>query len=251
MTINLWALFEAVSDAVPEREAIIWRERRLTYADVRDQARRLAGVLAAHGIGLRRERGELANWESGQDMVGLYLLNGPEYLVGTLGSYAARAAAFNVNFRYVAGELAYLLDDAQAAALVYHARFAPVLAEVLGQLDRRPLLLQVADESGEALLPGALDYDEALAAAAEPPQPRPLARRPLRALHRRHDGDAQGHALAPGRHLHRGLPAARRHHHATSTSWRPWPRRPAPAIASCRTRRSCTGPRTGSACGRC
>ena len=112
---------------------------------------------------------ELANWESGQDMVGLYLLNGPEYLVATLGSYAARAAAFNVNFRYVAGELAYLLNDAQAAALVYHARFAPVLAEVLGELDRRPLLLQVADESGEALLPGALDYDEALAAAAEPP----------------------------------------------------------------------------------
>src|SRR6476619_6053417 len=108
--INLWKLFERVAAAVPDREAIVWREQRLTYASVADQARRLASVLAAHGLGVHGERSALAHWESGQDTVGLYLLNGPEYLVGTFGAYAARTAAFYVNHRDVAEELAYLLD---------------------------------------------------------------------------------------------------------------------------------------------
>lgn len=105
-------------------------------------------------------------WESGQDMVATYLLNGPEYLEVTLAGYASRTAPFNVNYRYIADELAYLLDDASAGAVVYHSRFAPVLAEVLPGLRRRPLLLQVADDSGEELLGDATDYDQALASAA-------------------------------------------------------------------------------------
>jgi fatty-acyl-CoA synthase len=83
-----------------------------------------------------------------------------------LGAAKARAASFNVNYRYVEAELAYLLDDASARGIVYHARFAPTLSAVLGTLQRPPaLLLQVADDSGNALLPGALDYEDALAAS--------------------------------------------------------------------------------------
>jgi fatty-acyl-CoA synthase len=162
---NLWQIFGAVSDAVPEREAIVWRERRYTYRELSERSARLAGVFAAHGIGLRRGRAGLAPWESGQDLVGLYMLNGPEFLEATLAGYAARAVPFNVNYRYVAEELSYLLRDAGAAALVYHARLAPTLAAVLPSLDRKPLLLQVADDSGEPRLPGAIDYEQALAAA--------------------------------------------------------------------------------------
>ena len=162
---NLWTLFEAVAEAVPDRDAIVWRQRRSSYRTVHDRARRLAAVLTIHGLGVRADRSDLSAWEAGQDLVGLYLLNGPEFLEANLGGYAARTAPFNVNYRYVADELAYLLDDAGAAAVVYHARFAPVLAEVLPRLRRTPLLLQVADESGEALLPDALDYEQALAQA--------------------------------------------------------------------------------------
>lgn len=83
-----------------------------------------------------------------------------------LGAATARAASFNVNYRYVEAELAYLLDDASARAIIYHVRFAPILGTVLGTLREPPkLLLQVADESGHALLPGALDYEEALSAS--------------------------------------------------------------------------------------
>jgi fatty-acyl-CoA synthase len=169
--LNLAALHEAVAAAVPGRECIVFRDRRLTWADVTDRSRRLAAVLRAAGLGCRRERAELANWESGQDHVGLYLTNGNEYLEGMLGAMKARAAPFNVNYRYVEEELLHLLDDADARALVYHARFAPTLTRIRPRLPDVALWLQVEDGSGEPLLAGAVDYEAALAAAApEPPR---------------------------------------------------------------------------------
>jgi len=39
--------------------------------------------------------------------------------------------AGDVNYRYLAEELRYLLDNSQAKAIVYHSQFAPTLAEVL------------------------------------------------------------------------------------------------------------------------
>ena len=69
--------------------------------------------------------------EVGQDLVGIYAYNGPEFVESLLGAFRARVAPFNVNYRYVKAELQYLLNDAGASALIYHAAFAPTLAEVL------------------------------------------------------------------------------------------------------------------------
>jgi 3-oxocholest-4-en-26-oate---CoA ligase len=169
--MNLWQGFEALADAFPDRECIIAGPRRLTYGQIADRSRRLASVLHAHGLGCHRERDALANYESGQDHVGVYMLNCPEWIEAMLGCYRARAVPFNVNYRYVEDELVYVLRDADTRALVYHARYAPVLARIRDRLPDVRLLLQVDDGSGEALLPGALDYEAALAAAdpAGPP----------------------------------------------------------------------------------
>jgi fatty-acyl-CoA synthase len=160
---NLATVHEAVSAVVPDRVAIVHGKRRLTFADLTDRSRRLATYLHRHGLGLRKERDELQPWESGQDHVGLYLYNGSEFIEGMLGAYKTRVAPFNVNYRYVEEELRYLLDDAGARALVYHAAFAPVLAAVRDRLPNLELLLQVADDSANDLLPGAVDYEDALA----------------------------------------------------------------------------------------
>ena len=52
MELNLAALHEAVAAAVPDRECIVWRHRRLTWADVTDRSRRVAAVLRDAGRGL-------------------------------------------------------------------------------------------------------------------------------------------------------------------------------------------------------
>jgi fatty-acyl-CoA synthase len=164
---HLTQIYDAVADAVPNRECIVWRDRRLTYAEVQHRKRQLANLLHAHGLGCRTERGELENWESGQDHLALYLHNGNEYLEGMLGAYAARVAPFNVNYRYVEEELVYLLNDSGARAILYHSAFAPVLARVHPDAPSLDLLLQVDDDSGHELLAGALWYEDALAAASD------------------------------------------------------------------------------------
>lgn len=169
--LNLATIHEAIAEVAPDRDCLIWRDRRLSWADVTDRTRRLASVLRAHGLGCHRERSELANWESGQDHVALYMYNGNEYLEGMLGAFKARCAPFNVNYRYVDEELLYLFDNADATCVIYHAAFAPTLARLRDKLPTVKLWLQVADESNEPLLPGALDYEKALAdAKPEPPQ---------------------------------------------------------------------------------
>jgi len=63
--LNLAAIHEAIAAAVPERDCVIFRDRRLSWAAVNDRTRRLAAVLRAHGLGCRRERSGLQGWESG------------------------------------------------------------------------------------------------------------------------------------------------------------------------------------------
>jgi fatty-acyl-CoA synthase len=164
---NLAKAFDVLVESLADRECIVFRDRRLSYADVSDRSKRLAHYLHAKGLGVHRERGELASWESGQDHLALALYNGNEYLEGMLGAYGARVAPFNVNYRYVGEELRYLLNDARPRAMILHSSLAPTLAEVLPTLDAPPdVLLQVEDEPGHGLLPGAVWYEEALAASS-------------------------------------------------------------------------------------
>ena len=160
---NLAKAFDTLVEPLRDREAIVWRDRRLSFADVADRSMRLAAYLHGRGLKVHRERAELERWETGQDHVALALYNGNEYLEGMLGSYRARVAPFNVNYRYVGEELRYLLDDARPRALILHSSLAPTFAEVLPTLHSPPdVLLQVEDESGHPLLSDAEWYEEAL-----------------------------------------------------------------------------------------
>ena len=166
MEFNLARVHEAVEQAVPDRECIVFRDQRLTYRDVGDRSRRVANVLRERGLGAVVDRQDLPSHLSGQDHLAIYLHNGNEYLESMLGAYKARVAPFNVNHRYVAEELEYVLRDAEARAIVFHSSFAPTLAAVRARLPRLEVLLQVPDESGRALLDGAEWYEDALATAS-------------------------------------------------------------------------------------
>lgn len=163
---NLATVFATVARAVPDQEVLVWRDRRLTYAQLDARADGLAHHLVERGLGCHTERAALAGHESGQDHVGLYLRNGNEYLEGMVAGYRARVAPFNVNYRYVEEELLYLLTDARTKALVYHAEFAPRVAAIRDRLPDLTVLVQVADESGHDLLPGAVDYETVLTTPA-------------------------------------------------------------------------------------
>jgi acyl-CoA synthetase (AMP-forming)/AMP-acid ligase II len=166
VSFNLSTVFSTVAQAIPDQSFLVWRDRRLSYAQMDSRIDGVAHYLAAAGLGCHTERESLQGHESGQDHLGLYLRNGNEYLEAMIGGYRARVAPFNVSYRYVEEELFYLLNDSQAAALVYNAEFAPRVAAIRDKLPRLKVLIQVADESGNELLPGAVDYESIIATPA-------------------------------------------------------------------------------------
>jgi fatty-acyl-CoA synthase len=171
--LNFAAICAAIEDAVPEREAIVWRDRAWTWRQTGDRSRRLARALHDAGFGIHGALRELAPWESPHDHVALYLHNGNEYLEGMLGAYAARCAPVNVNYRYRAAELRHVLADSRARVVIFHGSFAATLAEVRGDLPDLAVLVQVDDASGVPLLDGAVGY-EAWLEATRPELPASL-----------------------------------------------------------------------------
>jgi fatty-acyl-CoA synthase len=159
-------VLDAIAARRPHAQCLVFRDRRLTWAEVAADTNRLANHLRTAGLGCHVERAALQGHESGQDHLAIYLHNGVEYLEVMVGCWKARVAPFNVNYRYVADELRYLLADAGAAAVVVHSRFAPMLAEVLPDLPRLREIIQVPDSTGHGLLPGAVWFDDVLAAAS-------------------------------------------------------------------------------------
>jgi acyl-CoA synthetase (AMP-forming)/AMP-acid ligase II len=149
---NLADMFEIVADAAPDREVVVSPARRLTFRELDDRANRLANVFSGLGIG----RG---------DHIGLQLLNGSEYLEGMLAAFKLSAVPVNVNFRYVETELRHLYDDADLVAVIHHRRFSPRVGAVAIEAQTVKHLLVVDDDSGEQVADGAVDYDQALAAA--------------------------------------------------------------------------------------
>lgn len=154
MSFNLADLFELVADSVPDREAIVAPTVRLTYAQLDARANRLAHALAARGIGPG-------------DHVGLQLHNGAEHLEAMLAAYKLRAVPVNVNYRYTARELAYLYDNADLVALVYHRGCSRQVASALDRSAPMRALLVVDDGSApNAAITGSVPYEQAVEEAS-------------------------------------------------------------------------------------
>ncbi|HEX7355908.1 MAG TPA: AMP-binding protein [Mycobacteriales bacterium] len=153
--MNLASVWETVADTVPDAEAVVGGGRRLTYRELDDQAARFAAALTAAGV---QPDGKVA----------LYLYNGPEYLVAQFGAYKVRAAAVNVNYRYLDEELRYLLDDSDSEVIVFHASLGDRVARVRDQLPKLRLLIEVDDGPGH--VDGAERWEDLL--AAHEPEPR-------------------------------------------------------------------------------
>jgi acyl-CoA synthetase (AMP-forming)/AMP-acid ligase II len=175
MLVHLGVVQELVADLVPDREAVVSGDRVLTHAGLTARSRRIASALCRLGLGCRTERPALQPWESGQDHVALYLYNGLEWIEAMYGVLKARAAFVNVNYRYKAEELIYVFTNSDARAVIYHAAFAPTLAAIRDRLPSLRHLVQVADGSGEPLLPGAVDYETWLAGSSDAPPELPYS----------------------------------------------------------------------------
>ena len=70
-SFNLAILNERLAESMPDRECMVFGERRLTYAEVAERSRRLADYLRKEGLGEATDRQGLPGWRSGQDHLAL------------------------------------------------------------------------------------------------------------------------------------------------------------------------------------
>jgi 3-oxocholest-4-en-26-oate---CoA ligase len=142
---------------------LVWEGTRRTFAEVRSRTQGLARFLVSKGLGVDRERSQLERWQCGQSRVALVMSNCPEYVEALLAGYRARAVPFNVNQNYRSAEITALFELIGPEAVVYHRRFAPLLADVTDIHSK--LLVVVEDGSEVEPLAGSVFLEDAIAAA--------------------------------------------------------------------------------------
>ena len=86
MDFSVAEIHEAIAATRPDAECLVFRDLRLTWAEVTERTRRLANYLIDAGLGTHAERSQLAGHESGQDHLAVYLHNGNEYLESMLAN---------------------------------------------------------------------------------------------------------------------------------------------------------------------
>ena len=147
-TFNLADLFSIAVATVPEREAIVCGERRLTYRQIDDRANGLARWLRAQGI-------------KAGDTVGIHAYNCNEFIEACFAAFKLKAIPVNVNYRYTSDELRYLYDNAELKALIFEAELEE---QNLGALSAAPKLCAIArlHGTGAGKIENAVDYETAI-----------------------------------------------------------------------------------------
>ena len=111
---TLGALLRNGAAVRPQEDALIFPDKRTSYAALNDRARLWAAALIARGV------------QPG-DHVGLLLTTRPEFVEAMFGIAMAGAVAVPVNARYQPGELAFLVKDADLVCLITTGRVADAL----------------------------------------------------------------------------------------------------------------------------
>jgi len=117
-----WSLIlKGNADKYPDKECIIGSGRRLTYRQLFERANSLAQTLKEFGLG----RG---------DIVGILLYNCCEYIEITFAINQIGAIWLPLNFRLASEEFQYILENAEARALITEPEFVPVISSLGGNL---------------------------------------------------------------------------------------------------------------------
>nr|WP_291840134.1 AMP-binding protein [Candidatus Microthrix sp.] len=132
---NFAELWERIASKQPDAEAQVQGDRRISWSEFDRRADGLARHLLDQGA-------------QHQDKVAVYLYNCPEYLETTFACYKAGLVPVNTNYRYVEDELAYLWDNADAVAIVFHGCFTDRVAAVRNRVPTARTWLWVDDGSG-------------------------------------------------------------------------------------------------------
>src|SRR3989441_1358554 len=121
--ISLQDRLREVAREVPQKPALILGDRVVTYADLDAATDRVAAALVKRGVGK-------------DDGVTLFMPNSIEFVLGFYGTLKAGGVVNPINALSKEREVRFQVDDAGAAAVLYHEALAPVVDAVRGDLSK-------------------------------------------------------------------------------------------------------------------
>ncbi len=146
------SFLERAAMVYPDRAAIVHGSQRFTYGEFYARSRKLASVLARHGIG----KG---------DTVSAMLSNTPPMLECHYGVPMTGGVLHAINTRLDAANVAFMLDHANTKILITDREFAPTIRQALELADAKPLVVDYDDpefaQTGDLL--GAIEYEDFIA----------------------------------------------------------------------------------------
>jgi fatty-acyl-CoA synthase len=141
------SFLQRTADIYPQREALIYNQRRYTWAQTRNRCTRIASSLAARGIGKN-------------DTVSVFAFNTPEMFESHFSIPMAGAVLNTINTRLDAATVAYIIDHGESRVFICDRQLWPVLEEALQSSELQPeiIIIDDADAAEKPELPTAIAF---------------------------------------------------------------------------------------------
>jgi long-chain acyl-CoA synthetase len=131
--------FAPMAARKPEQAALIDERQTVTWREFNDHVNQLIGALRAAGLGVG-------------DTVGVLCGNRVELFEILAATMHAGIVVVPLNWHWIADEIAYVLADAEAQALLVDPDFAAVARDAVERLDRDLTVITVGDDEYRARL---------------------------------------------------------------------------------------------------
>jgi fatty-acyl-CoA synthase len=155
------AFLGRAAEVFPDREAVVYGERRMTYTQFSAEVTRVAHALQACGV-------------TPGDRVAYLMPNIPEMLVANFAVPLAGGVLVAINTRLAPPEVKYILEHSGATVLVVDAALHNLVDPILADLPDLLHIVTVVDPAGgvepSATVPG-FGYDELCAMGNDEPLP--------------------------------------------------------------------------------
>jgi acyl-CoA synthetase (AMP-forming)/AMP-acid ligase II len=145
VTLNISEFLTISSAIVPEREALVFEDRRITYEQLQDRVYRLAAALVGLGVGPG-------------DRIAAVQVNCNELVEVCFAAALLDAVYVPLNFRARADELALMINDCEPSALLVGQRYVELVQPLRSSLTSVKSFISLEEEA-----PGWHYYDDLLA----------------------------------------------------------------------------------------
>jgi acyl-CoA synthetase (AMP-forming)/AMP-acid ligase II len=147
--MNVGTLLTKTARTFPDKLAIAYGPKRLTYAQFNSRVNRLANAL--DNVGIRQG-----------DNVALLQYNYPETLESIFACFKVGCGAVPINWRLHPNEYAFIIDHSEAKAVIVSSEFNKSIIEIRDRIPKAQHLITVADAEGELI-----DYEKLISAESD------------------------------------------------------------------------------------